>query len=453
MKGLITAQHNFFKTGATKDISFRKNHLKKLRHVLKSNEKRICEAIYEDFAKSEFETIVTELELIYDAIGDSLSNLAGWSQKQPVSTNLLNFPAKSYMVPEPLGVALVIGAWNYPYQLSLAPAVAAIAAGCTVIIKPSEIPKRTSALMAELINKNFDPGFFRVVEGGVTETSELLKHKFDKIFFTGSTKVGKIVYKAAAEHLTPVTLELGGKSPAFVTRDCDLKMTVKRLVWAKYLNAGQTCIAPDYVLVDEKVEDRFLELCAREIGKRQYAIENHNYVQIINQANLSRLSQLVDPSKVYYGGEIDEQQRTISPTILRDVSFNDPIMADEIFGPLLPVISYSELSTAIDQVNSLPKPLSCYVFSNNSKMKRDVMERISFGGGAINEAVMHITNPELPFGGVGNSGVGKYHGEAGFREFSNYKGILSKTTKFELNLKYYPLSRSKLWWIRRFFKF
>ncbi|MBT8263435.1 MAG: aldehyde dehydrogenase family protein [Bacteroidia bacterium] len=452
MKKIIEAQRDFFKSGTTRNISFRKKQLKKLRNLLKDNEDRLCEAIHADFSKSEFATVATELEIINKDIRIALASMNDWSKRQRVSTNLLNFPAKSYIVPEPLGVSLVIGAWNYPYQLSLAPAIAAIAAGCTVIVKPSEIPGRTSALMAELINNNFNPEFFTVVEGGVPETTELLQQKFDKIFFTGSTGVGKIVYKAAAEHLTPVTLELGGKSPAFVTGDCNLKMTVKRLIWGKFLNAGQTCIAPDYILVDEKIEDRFLELCVKEIEKRKYEIDNNNYVQIINDANLERLSSMIDPEKVFFGGKIDRVKRTISPTLLSNVSFEDTIMEDEIFGPLLPVISYTDLDKAIEQVKSLHRPLSCYVFSSNNKVKRDVMEQISFGGGAINEAVMQITNPNLPFGGVGSSGMGKYHGEAGFRTFSHYKGILSKPTWFELNIKYAPLSNSKLWWIRKVFK-
>lgn len=452
MKAIVEAQRIFFNSGQSRKISFRKNQLKKLRNLLKVNEKRLCEAIYDDFKKSEFETIATEIEIIHKEIRVALAYLKDWSKRQRVPTNLLNFPAKSYIVPEPLGVSLVIGAWNYPYQLSLAPAIAAIAAGCTVIVKPSEIPKRTSALMAELINNNFDPEFLKVVEGGVPETTELLKQKFDKIFFTGSIAVGKIVYKAAAEHLTPVTLELGGKSPAFVTRDCNLKMTVKRLVWAKFLNAGQTCIAPDYILVDEKIEDQFLVLCVKEIEKCKYAIENDNYVKIVNEGNLERLSSMIPPDKVYFGGKIDLAKRTISPTLLRNVTFDDKVMQEEIFGPLLPVISYNDLNSAIDKVKSLDRPLSCYVFSNNSKMKREVMEKISFGSGAMNEAVMQITNPNLPFGGVGSSGIGKYHGEEGFRTFSNYKGILSKPTWFELNFKYSPLTRSKLIWVRRFMR-
>jgi len=453
MQDVFQRQRTFFNSNATKETSFRKKQLRILFSLLKENEKGLCKAINDDFGKSEFETIATELELIYKDIRKALKRLPEWSQKQAVSTNLLNFPARSYIQPEPLGVSLVIGAWNYPYQLSIAPAVAAIAAGCTVILKPSELPTRTSAIMAKLVNENFDPGFFHVVEGGVKETTELLQQNFDKIFFTGSTHVGRIVYEAAAKHLTPVTLELGGKSPAFVTRDCNLKMTVKRLIWSKFLNSGQTCIAPDYVMVDNKIRDKFLEKCVEEIENRSYDLENNNYVQIINERNFDRLAAMVDTEKVYYGGKTDKEKRIFGPTLLHNVTFGDKVMEDEIFGPILPVIGYDDLDAAINKVSELPRPLSCYVFTNKKGSEQKVMQGISFGGGGVNEAVMHITNPDLPFGGVGNSGTGKYHGEAGFREFSNYKAILKKPTWFELNLKYAPLSKAKLRWIRRFFKF
>ena len=372
-----------------------------------------------------------------------------WSRKKRVSTNLLNFPASSYIIPEPLGVCLVIGAWNYPYQLSLAPVVAALAAGNTVILKPSELPSKTSEVMAKLINKNFDPAVFKVIEGGVPETTELLKQDFDKIFFTGSTKVGKIVYKAAAETLTPVTLEMGGKSPAFITENCNVKMTAKRLVWAKFLNAGQTCIAPDYVMVHETVKETFLEFVKAEIEKEHFRFDNHNYVQIINDDNFDRLSNMIDPNQIYYGGNTDKTERYIQPTILQDVSLSDSVMQEEIFGPILPVIGYSDLDEAISEVRKLPKPLSCYVFTKDKKAKQKILNEISFGGGAVNDAVMHISNPNLPFGGVGQSGIGNYHGKAGFDCFTHYKSILDKPTWLELPIKYYPHTNNKLKWIKR----
>lgn len=450
MNNLVQKQRNYFKTHKTKSLKFRLQQLNKLQEVLKSNEKLIYDAVYKDFKKSEFDTFVTELALLYHDIKEARKNLKKWAKVKSVKTNMLNFPAKSYIIPEPLGVCLVIGAWNYPYQLTLAPVIAAMTAGNTVVIKPSELSSETSAVMAKLINENFDSEYLKVIEGGIPETTELLEHKFDKIFFTGSTQVGKIVYQAAAKHLTPVTLEMGGKSPAFVTKNCNLKMTVKRLVWAKFLNAGQTCIAPDYVLVDETIEKDFLELVKTEIEKENFSIENGNYTQIINERNLDRLSKMIDTDKVYYGGEIESLERIIQPTVLKNVALSDNVMQEEIFGPILPVISFTNLEDAIEQVNDLPKPLSCYIFSSKKEQVKKILNEISFGGGAVNDAVMHIANSKLPFGGVGDSGIGSYHGESGFKTFSHYKSILEKSTLMELSLKYYPHSNTKLNWIQRF---
>ena len=450
MNNLVQKQRNYFKTHETKSLNFRVQQLNKLQEVLKSNEKLIYDAVFKDFKKSEFDTFVTELALLYQDIKEAKKNLKKWAKVKRVKTNMLNFPAKSYIIPEPLGVCLVIGAWNYPYQLTLAPVIAAMTAGNTVVIKPSELSSETSTVMAKLINENFDPEYLKVIEGGIPETTELLEQKFDKIFFTGSTQVGKIVYQAAAKNLTPVTLELGGKSPAFVTKDCNLKMTVKRLVWAKFLNAGQTCIAPDYVLVDQTIEKEFLDLVKAEIKKENFSIENGNYTQIINDRNLDRLSQMIDTDKVYCGGEIERLDRVMQPTVLKGVTFNENVMQEEIFGPILPVISYTNLEDAILKVNDLPKPLSCYIFSSKKDQIKKILNKISFGGGAVNDAVMHIANSKLPFGGVGESGIGSYHGESGFKTFSHYKSILEKSTLMELSLKYYPHSNTKLNWIQRF---
>ncbi|MAZ72865.1 MAG: aldehyde dehydrogenase [Flavobacteriaceae bacterium] len=452
MQKLIQSQREFFNTNTTKNLKFRIQQLNKLYYLLKDNEQLLFDAIYKDFKKSEFDTYVSELALVYHDIKDAKRNMYKWGRREKVATNLLNFPAKSYIIKEPMGVCLVIGAWNYPYQLSLAPAVAALAAGNTVILKPSELPAETSKVMAQLINSSFDPTIFKVVEGGVDETTELLEQDFDKIFFTGSTKVGKIVYKAAAKNLTPVTLELGGKSPAFVTKDCNLKISVKRLVWAKFLNAGQTCIAPDYVLVEKEIEQKFLNALKAEIEKEQFAIANHNYVQIINTDNFERLEKLIAPAKIFYGGTTDASERYIEPTILQNATFEDASMQEEIFGPVLPVLTYTNLDEAIAKVKRLPKPLSAYVFTSSAENREKVLQQLSFGGGAINDAVMHITNPKLPFGGIGNSGIGSYHGKAGFDCFTHPKSILQKATWLELPLKYFPHSKSRLQWIKRTMK-
>lgn len=449
MKELLEKQRAFFNTNRTKDTDFRIAQLQKLKTILISNQNRFNEAIDADFSKSPFETFTNEFGLLFLDIDEACKKLKNWSKRKRVRTNWVNFPAKSYLIPEPLGVSLVIGAWNYPYQLSFAPAIAAIAAGNTVILKPSELPSNTSRVMAELINEAFDPAFFHVVEGGIAETTALLEERFDKIFFTGSPNVGRIVYQAAAKHLTPVTLELGGKSPAIFTEDAELGMSIKRLIWAKFLNSGQTCIAPDYVLVPQSLEEEFLRLAQAEIERAAYSLANGNYIRIINDRNVKRLAALIDPAKVVFGGGIREDERIIEPTVMRGVHPEDPVMQEEIFGPILPVLTYHSLDEAIREVKSREKPLSCYIFTKNTELKNKLLHELSFGGGAVNEAIMHITNSRLPFGGVGQSGTGSYHGEAGFRAFSHYKSILEKPTWFETKLKYAPYSEGKLKWIKR----
>tara|TARA_R110001583_G_scaffold123082_1_gene274429 strand:+ start:48224 stop:49594 length:1371 start_codon:yes stop_codon:yes gene_type:complete len=441
-----TKQQDFFNSNTTKDVSFRIQQLKKLKKLLKKNEDVLYKAIYEDYGKSEFETYVSELSLIYHEINIFIKNIKKWSKRKKVSTGFANFPAKSYIIPEPLGATLIIGAWNYPYQLSLVPAITSLAAGNTVILKPSELPARTSETMAKIINDNFPSAYFCVVEGGVKKTTELLEFRFDKIFFTGSTTVGKIIYQAAAKHLTPVTLELGGKSPTFVLADTDIKMTAKRIVWAKFLNAGQTCVAPDYVLVDKSIEEIFLEELKSEIEKHYKNSDaiDENYLRIINTNNFDRLSKLIDPDKIYFGGNSNRDKRFISPTILQDISFEDEIMKDEIFGPILPILSFTNINEAIKMVKEKPKPLACYIYSKKKQTINKLLNEISFGGGAINDSLMHLSNSNLPFGGVGFSGMGSYHGKSGFDTFSHNKSILDKPFWFEANFKYAPYSDKKL---------
>ncbi len=450
---LLLKQRNYFNSNSTKDIGFRLDILKKLKLLLKSHEPEMFEAIYSDFNKSEYDTYTTELSFLYIELDLTIKKLKQWAKQKRVKMNLANFPGSCYLLPEPLGVCLIIGPWNYPYLLALSPLISAIAAGNTVIIKPSEIPKATSTVMAKLINENFPPELMRVVEGGIDKTTDLLNQKFDKIFFSGSTSVGKIVYQAAAKHLTPVTLELGGKSPAIITKSSFLKTAAKRLVWAKFLNAGQTCIAPDYILVDETVKDEFLKHVRFYIQKFDYKIENNNYVQIINERNFERLAALIDKTKLYYGGQTDSENRFITPTVLTDISFGDAIMEEEVFGPILPVISFTNLNDAIASIKSMPKPLACYIFTNDTADKNKLLGELSFGGGALNDALMHISNPYLPFGGVGQSGMGNYHGEAGFKTFSHFKSILDKSFWPDLNLKYPPNTTKKLIWIKRLIGF
>ena len=446
---IINKQRKFFNTNQTKDLDYRIKQLKKLKKLFKDNEQLFYDAIYKDFKKSEFETYTAELSFLYDEINTIIKRLPKWAKKKPKRTNLVNLPAKSYTIAEPLGVCLVMGAWNYPYQLSLLPMISAIGAGNTVILKPSEIPSATSKMMASLINANFDTKYLHVIEGGIPETTELLKEKFDKIFFTGSTSVGRIVYQAAAKHLTPVTLELGGKSPAIITKDVNIKETAKRIIWAKFLNAGQTCIAPDYILVEKEIENKLLKAFKEQVLAFEYAYENNNYVQIINDKNFNRLTNLIDKEKIFQGGDSDSKKRFIAPTILSDISFEDEIMKDEIFGPILPVISFSNLDTVISKIKAKPKPLALYIFTKNKQIKNKILHEVSFGGGAINDAIMHIANNNLAFGGVGESGMGSYHGEAGFQDFSHIKNILQKPFGFEPNFKYSPYTIKKLSWIKR----
>lgn len=438
-------QKNYFNSNETKNVDFRIAQLKKVKKLLKENESLMYEAIAKDFSKSKFETYASELGIVYHEIDTFLKHIRSWSRKKRVRTNLANFPAKSFVIKEPLGVCLVIGAWNYPYQLSLLPAITALASGNTVILKPSELPLKTSKVLAQIINENFPAEYFHVVEGGVAETTELLELSFDKIFFTGSTPVGRIVYKAAAKNLTPVTLELGGKSPTFVFADADLKMTAKRIAWAKFLNAGQTCVAPDYILVEKSIEEDFLLALKTEV-QSNYSQERveENYTQIINTAHFDRISGLLANQIVFFGGVLDRDRRFISPTILSSVSFEDEIMNDEIFGPILPVIAFSNLEETIGMVKKGPKPLSCYIYSKNHSVINKILNELSFGGGAINDSVMHLSNNNLPFGGVGSSGMGNYHGKNGFDTFSHFKSILAKPFWVETNFKYAPYSSWKL---------
>lgn len=441
---ILQQQKTFFNSHATKDLDFRKAQLQKLKKVVKSNEKLLYDAIYQDFGKSEFETFGTEISFIYKDIDYYLKNLKSFAKPKNVLTNIVNQMGSSKIVFEPLGNCLVIGAWNYPYQLTLTPVIAAIAAGNTCMIKPSELPENTMKAMAQLINANFDAKFLYVVEGGVEETTAILKLRFDKIFFTGSPRVGKIVYKAAAEHLTPVTLELGGKSPAFVTEKADLNIAARRIVWGKFINAGQTCVAPDYLYVAENIKARFLKVLIEEIKKRNYTDNVDHYCKIINERNFDRLEKMIDREKVVFGGETNREKRYISPTVLDHVTWDDAVMQEEIFGPILPILMYKNLETAIQTVVEGEKPLSAYLFSNDAKEQELFTEKLSFGGGCINDTLMHLSNDRLPFGGVGNSGIGHYHGKFGFIAFSHQKAILKKSNYLEPELKYPPYSDAKL---------
>lgn len=446
---IVSHQKTFFKTQQTKNIKFRKMYLEKLRDIIIKNENLLCEAIYRDFGKSKFDTFTTEISFVLNDINYYLKNLNAFSKPKKVTTNLANQIGNSSIHPEPLGCVLVIGAWNYPYQLSLSPMIAALAAGNCCILKPSEIAENTMKVMAKLINENFPPEYLYVYEGGIDETTDLLRFKFDKIFFTGSTKVGKIVYRAAAENLTPVVLELGGKSPAIVSKDADLETAAKRIVWGKFLNAGQTCVAPDYLLVDESVHEQFLEMLRKYINEFKYTPDSEQYTKIINRKNFNRLVKLINREKIYFGGNSDEENLYIEPTLLSNVNWEDDVMQEEIFGPILPVISFNHFNLVLNTLLELEKPLAAYLFTRNSEEKQAFTAKLSFGGGCINDVIMHLGNERMPFGGVGASGIGNYHGKFGFDAFSHQKSILEKANWGEPSIKYPPYSEKKLSWIRK----
>lgn len=442
---ILERQRTFFQSDATKDIAYRVSQLKTLKSLLKAHEESLYEAIHNDFGKSSFETYMTELALIYGEINLAVRKLPAWAGKRRVRTNLANFPGRSTIQPEPLGNTLVIGAWNFPYQISLIPAISSIAAGNTVLLKPGEVAPRASQALAHLINGSMDPCLFHVVQGGIQETTRLLEERFDKIFFTGSSSVGRIVYEAAARHLTPVTLELGGKNPVIVLPDCDVPMTARRIAWGKCLNSGQSCVAPDHLWVHRGIQERLLRELKEQLEKLHTAQNKtpHHPARIIHDGHFNRLVSLMDQDKIYAGGHVDPHRRTIEPTILIGITPDHRVMQDEIFGPLLPVLPFDDMDEPIAFLKSRPKPLALYIFSSCRRSIDQVHRAVSFGGGAVNDTVLHFTNPHLPFGGVGLSGTGSYHGEAGFRTFSHYRSVLEKPCWFEPFLKYPPYTRLK----------
>ena len=452
MPSIVDQQRAFFQQGSTLSYQARINALNRFDQGLRQCEDDIVKALYNDFQKSAFESFTTEFTMLYEEISRTKRLLKSWMKPQKVRTNWINWPASSTILRDPLGVNLIIGAWNYPVLLLLQPAVSAIAAGNTAVLKPSENAPNVAQALEDMINSRFDPSHLKVVQADAQGTQKLLEFRWDHIFYTGSTAVGRIVYQAAAKHLTPVTLELGGKSPAIITESADLKLTAKRLIWGKFLNAGQTCVAPDYVMVHRAVREEFMAAFVKEIEKNNYRLGQNQYCQIINERHFDRLEALIDRKKVFFGGEIDRTTRYMGPTIMVDVTLSDAVMKEEIFGPILPVIAYDEIDEALTFIKQLEKPLAAYVFSNKSIEYQSILSQLSFGGGAVNDVVMHLTNPHLPFGGVGYSGIGAYHGHHGLDCFSHKKSVLYKKNWFEAPLKYPPLTDKKLKWIKKIMK-
>ena len=451
---LVTAQRAYFDTHATLDVSFRLEMLKKLRDALLQNEARIAEALKSDLGKSAFEGYMCETGLTVSEITYVIRHLRRWAKDRTVPTPLVSFHSHSYVKPAPYGVALIMSPWNYPILLTLEPLADAIAAGNTAILKPSAYSPATSALMAELIGGIFPPEYVAVVTGGREENACLLDERFDTIFFTGSRAVGQLVLEKAAKHLTPVTLELGGKSPVVVDETANLKLTAKRLVFGKLLNCGQTCVAPDYVLCARGVKDRLIEYVKAEIVAQYGAdpLKNPDYGKLVNRKHFDRVRHLIDPQKTVHGGGFDPATLQIAPTVLDNVTPDDPVMGEEIFGPILPILTYDKLDDAVAFINARPHPLALYIFSSDKAAIRRVTSECTFGGGCVNDTIIHLATSTMGFGGVGDSGMGAYHGKTGFDAFSTRKSILDKKTWLDLPMRYQPYKRLYGKLIRMFLK-
>jgi aldehyde dehydrogenase (NAD+) len=440
VKAMLAKQRTFFGTGKPKDVEFRIAQLKKLAQIIQEYEQQILDAIYADLRKPAIEAFGSEILVTLSEIKYVLKNIKTWVKPQKVATPINLFPSSSFIYPEPLGVVLVVAPWNYPFALIMQPLIGAIAAGNCAILKPSEHTPHTSSTIAQMIDVNFDPGFITAIEGGIEKNQALLAEKFDYIFFTGSTAIGKIVMEAASKHLTPVTLELGGKSPCIVDADCNLETTAKRIVWGKFYNAGQTCVAPDYLLVQKSIKpaliEKLLECVKTFFGEDPQ--QSSDFSRIVNYHHFDRLVSLLDEGKILIGGKSDRGDRFIAPTLIDEVSPNSKMMAEEIFGPILPILEYNQIEDAIAFVNSQPKPLALYLFSNDKQKQERILQETSFGGGCFNDTIMHLGNPDLPLGGVGNSGMGSYHGKASFETFTHRKSVLKNSFRFDLKWRYPP---------------
>ena len=442
IKSVFNKQKEFFYLGKTNDINFRIDNLRKLKEVIKVNENKILEALNKDLGKSNFESYATEIGIVYDEINVHIKNIKKWARRERKKSSIIYYPSKSYVYKEPYGVTLIIGPFNYPFQLVIAPLIGAISAGNTAIIKPSENTKNISILLEEIINENFEEEYLKVVSPleGKEAVSYLLEFPFDYIFFTGSVRVGKIIMEKAAKNLTPITLELGGKSPCIVDSDAKLELAAKRIVWGKFLNAGQTCVAPDYLCVHKNIKEKLLKLIISEIHK-QFGEEiktSPDYPRIVNNNSLTRLSNYIKDGEVYYGGSFDDLELYMEPTILVNTDVNSAVMTEEIFGPILPVIEFDNIENIIDFINRREKPLALYYFSESKKRIEYILRATTSGGVTINDTIIHVANGNLPFGGVGNSGIGNYHGKASFDTFTHKRSVMKRGTFVEFNIRFAP---------------
>lgn len=448
---IYKSQKAYFRTFETRDVAKRKELLDKICTWIEDHEDDVNAALNIDLGKTRAEAYMTEIGMVYDCFTYINKNIDSWTKKQRTGSALRRFFSKSYTVYEPYGTVLVMSPWNYPFLLAMEPALYAIAAGNTVMIKPSEYAPATSHLIATLFEEVASPEYVAVIEGDVRVSRELLTYAYDYIFFTGSSNVGEVVYKRAAAHLTPVTLELGGKSPVIVTDEVDVNVAAKRIAFGKFLNAGQTCVAPDYVFVKANVKEAFIEAVAHYIEEffGSEPLKSNSLCKIINRKHFNRLLNLMDGESVVIGGQIDEHNLKIAPTVIDAPDPDSAIMKQEIFGPVMPVLTYDNLDDVITFINDRPKPLALYLFTENEATKDQVLTQCQFGGGCINDTIMHLSDHDLPFGGIGASGLGQYHGAYSFQTFSHKKAIMDSSTKRDLNFRYYPIDEDKEYQIRK----
>lgn len=450
---IVEGQRIYFNSQKTKNIDFRLNQLDIRLNAINKNEYKILKALKADLNKSEFESYETEIGVIISEIKNAKLNLKKWNKPKKVKTPILNFGSKGYIYNQPYGICLIMSPWNYPFQLTMSPLIGSIIGGNCSVLKPSEISPNVSKVISEIINENFNNNYIAVIEGDLNVNQYLLKEKFDYIFFTGSPRVGKIVMQSASENLIPCTLELGGKSPCIVDKSVDIKLSAKKIVWGKFLNAGQTCIAPDYVIVHKSIKNKLLEYIKKYINEfyTSSPIDSYDYTSIVNENNFNRLVNLIDYDKLYYGGRYNRNNLKIEPTILNDINLDDEIMKEEIFGPILPVIEYVEFDDIINIVNKNKNPLALYLFTRDINFENKIINRISFGGGCVNDTIMHITNHNLTFGGIGLSGIGSYHGKKSFETFTHQKSVM-KSSIIDIPIKYPPYTSEKLALLKKVFK-
>ena len=441
---ILSKQREFFNSGKTIPVNFRIEMLKKLYRAVKDNEDRINEALKADLGKSEFEGFMCEVGLSLTEISYMIRHVKRFSRRKIVYTPIAQFASVSFKKPTPYGNVLIMSPWNYPFLLTIDPLADAIAAGNTAVVKPSAYSPKTSKILEEIITSCFPPEYVSVVTGGRKENAKLLDEKFDMVFFTGSQNVGKEVLRKCAEHLTPAVLELGGKSPCIIDSSAKIKLAAKRIVFGKYLNCGQTCVAPEYILCQKSIKDEFIAEVKKQI-KKQYGkkpLDNADYGKIVNEKHFDRLCGLIDENKVVHGGKSDRNTLQIEPTVMDNVTYDDAVMGEEIFGPVMPIITYDKFDEIFSLMRGKQKPLALYIFSQNKKHIKDVLNRISFGGGCVNDVVIHLATSEMGFGGVGESGMGTYHGKVGFEAFSHTKSIVDKKTFMDLPMRYQPYNRT-----------